>query len=80
MTVTLLVHVKNENPVVGEADDIPSKEDNLLIIKNPRLRDGKNVPYVAENVVTIMWPLDRINFIEILSGDEDEEIIGFVRE
>jgi hypothetical protein len=33
-----------------------------------------------DKVVTVLWPLEKINFIEILPGEEDEEIIGFVRE
>jgi hypothetical protein len=44
------------------------------------MRDGKDVPYLAENVITVLWPIDKIHFIEILSGKEEEEIIGFVRE
>jgi hypothetical protein len=49
-------------------------------LNNPHTRDGKDVPYLAENAITVLWPVDKLNFIEVLTGKEEEEIIGFVRE
>lgn len=80
MPYTLILHIQNTDPVVGEADELPSSTDNLVAINNPRMRDGSDVHYLAENITTVYWPVDRINFIEVMSGREDEEIIGFVRE
>jgi len=72
--------MQNEDPVVGEVDEIPVKTDTLIILKNPRRRDGKDLPYLEENVSSVAWPVSRLTFIEILPGGDDEEIIGFVRE
>jgi hypothetical protein len=77
---TVILHILNADPVVGEMDDLPNPTDTMLIINNPRLRDGKDVPYLAEHAMTILWPVDKLNFVEILAGKEEEEIIGFVRE
>ena len=77
---TLVLHMQNEHPVVGEGDEIPVKTDTLIILKNPRRRDGKDLPYLEENVSSVAWPVSRLTFIEILPGGDDEEIIGFVRE
>jgi hypothetical protein len=70
----------NAEPVMGEADELPSTSDTLIMIRNPRRPDGNNLHYLADNVVTVYWPIDRINFIEIISEEEVEAIIGFVRE
>ena len=80
MSYTLVIHVSNEEPVVAEADDLPNMTDTMITVKNPRRMDGKDLHYLDENVVTVIWPLHRINFIEILPTKEEEEIIGFVRE
>lgn len=80
MAFTLILHVMNEEPVVGEVDDLPLPGDNLIAVRNPRRLDGKDLPYLADNVTTVYWPVLRLNFIEIMSGREEEEIIGFVRE
>lgn len=77
---TILLHIVNEDPIVGEIDVLPSPVDNLLIVQNPRLRDGKDLPYLDHNVTTVIWPLTRINFIEILPGGDEEDLITFVRE
>ncbi len=80
MPFTVVLHIQNSDPVVGEVDNIPSPIDHLIVIANPRRLDGKEVPYLSENADTVLWPVERLNFIEILSGNEEEEIIGFVRE
>jgi hypothetical protein len=49
-------------------------------VRNPRRLDGKDIHYLAENVVTVIWPIDKLNFIEVLASEEEEEIISFVRE
>ena len=80
MPYTLVVHMMNAEPVMGEADELPTTTDTMIMIKNPRRLDGNNLHYLADNVVTVYWPIDRINFIEIVSEEEAETIIGFVRE
>lgn len=80
MPYTLILHIQNADPVVGEVDELPETSDNLILLKNPRQRDGKDLHYLDENVDTVYWPIERLNFIEVLGGREEEEIIGFVRE
>ena len=76
----VIVHINNEDPVVGEIDDIPAENANYILVKNPTKRDGKDLHYIEPNVTTVMWPMSRINFIEILTSDMEDEIISFVRE
>jgi hypothetical protein len=80
MSYTLVIHVSGEEAVVAEAEELPAPDATMLTVKNPRRMDGKDLHYLDENVVTVIWPLSRINFIEILPTKEEEEIIGFVRE
>jgi hypothetical protein len=80
MPTSVLVHLTGEDPVLGELEELPKPTDNTVTINNPRRRDGKDLPYLDGNVVTVVWPLHRVNFIEILPTAEEEELIGFVRE
>ncbi len=80
MTHTLILHIQNAEPVVGEADDLPSLSDNLVMVRNPRRVDGKDLHYLADNVVMVYWPIETLNFIEVITSEEEEAIIGFVRE
>jgi hypothetical protein len=77
---TVIVHILNEDPVMGDVDQLPAETDSLLIVKNPRRRDGKDLGYIDINVTKVIWPITRINFIEVIPTSEEEEIITFVRE
>ena len=77
---TLLIHIQNEDPVVGDVDALPAANDTLLLVKNPRRKDGKDLFFLDANVTSVIWPISRINFIEIIPGVEEEDIITFVRE
>lgn len=80
MAVTVLIHVLNEDPILGEMDDLPARDDTAIKVNNPRRRDGKDLHYVQASVVTVIWPMHRVAFIEILPSEEEEKLIGFVRE
>lgn len=77
---TLLLHIMNEDPILGECENLPGVSDYLIMLKNPRKRDGKDLIYLDPNVTQVYWPITRINFIEIVPTGEDDEIISFVRE
>ena len=76
----VIVHIQNEDPVLGEMDSLPGTSDVTITVKNPRRRDGKDLPYIDPSVTTVVWPMSRVNFIEVLPGREEEEIITQVRE
>lgn len=78
--ITILLHLHNEDPILGEIEDIPQKTDNFLLVKNPRRRDGKDLPYIDQSVNNVIWPFWRISFIEIMGTEKEEEIVSFVRE
>jgi len=80
MPQTVVVHIYNEDPVCGEIDQLPSTNDTLITIHNPRRRDGKDVLYLANNVITVIWPVSQISFIEVMPSEGEDRIIGFVRE
>ena len=80
MAYTIILHIPGEVSVLGEVDELPKPTDNLIIVSNPRLRDGKDIHYLEHNVVKVMWPVNKITLIEILESEEEEHLIGFVRE
>jgi hypothetical protein len=80
MALTVLVHLSGEDPVVGEVEELPTPSDVTITLNNPRRRDGKDLSYVESNVVQVLWPMHRINFIEVMPTAEEERLIGPVRE
>lgn len=80
MAYTVLIHIANEDPVVGEIEELPAAADTSLRVQNPRKRDGKDLHYLQSDVTTVLWPWSRISFVEVLPSGGEDEIIGFVRE
>ncbi len=80
MAQTIILHIANEDPIVGEIDELPGPTDTIILLHSPRRRDGKDVQYLQNSVVTVIWPVNQISFIEVLPSQLEEEIIGFVRE
>lgn len=80
MAYTVILHIAGENAVSGEIEELPKPTDTILVVSNPRSRDGKDLHYLESNVVKVIWPISKLTLIEILQGQEEEKIIGFVRE
>jgi hypothetical protein len=80
MSIPVLIHISGEDAVRGEVDELPTPSDTNLTVNNPRLRDGKDLRYLLDNVVTVVYPMHRIMFIEVLPSAEEEKIIGPVRD
>jgi hypothetical protein len=80
MSQTVMIHLLNEDAVVAEVERVPEPNDQVLIVSNVRLRDGRDVSYILPETNTVIYPWTRIHCVEILPGEKEEKIIGFVRE
>ena len=80
MSYTVILHISGEPSIVGEVEELPKPADTLITVSNPRLRDGKDIHYLEHNVVKVIWPVDKLTLIEILQSEQEENLIGFVRE
>lgn len=80
MAYTLVLHLSGDVPVIGEVDELPKPTDTIIMLSNPRQRDGKDLHYLEQNVVKVIWPIEKVSLIEVLENEEEEKIIGFVRE
>ena len=80
MAYSVILHISGEPSIMGEVEELPKATDTLISVSNPRLRDGKDIHYLEHNVVKVIWPVDKITLIEVLESEEEEHLIGFVRE
>ncbi len=80
MAYTVLLHILNEDAVVGEIDDLPEAGSQFLALQSPRLRDGREVTYLLPETNVVLYPWARVTCIEILPTEDDEEIVTFIRE
>jgi hypothetical protein len=80
MPHTVILHLPGEPAVIGEVDELPKPGDQIITVNSPRQKDGKDLHYLEPNVIQVIWPLHRVTVIEVLPGEDEEQIIGFVRE
>jgi len=80
MSYQVILHLANSEPILAEIEELPGPSDTLIKIKNPTMVDGKDITYIRDDTTTIIWPIERINFLEVISEEENEKIFGFVRE
>jgi len=80
MAHTVLVHILNEQAVVGEVERIPEPADQVLILHNVRHRDGREVSYLLPETDTVVYPWERIHCVEVLPSESAEDVVSFIRE
>jgi len=80
MAHTILIHVMNEDAIVGEIDELPDQNSPFLRVSSPRLRDGRDVSYFLPDTNTVLLPWARIHSIEIMPTEGEEKLVTFVRE
>ena len=80
MAYAVILHISGESSILGELEELPKSTDTIITVSNPRMRDGKDIHYLEHNVVKVIWPIDKLTLIEILESEEEESLIGFVRE
>ena len=80
MPYTVLLHIMSEDSVVGELEELPDPNQQYLVLKSPRLRDGREVSYLLAETNTVLYPWNRIHCVEIMPTETDEQIVTFIRE
>lgn len=80
MAYTILIHVLNEDAIVGEIEALPEENVPFLKVSSPRLRDGRDVSYFLPDTNIVLFPWNRIHSIEILPTEGEEKLVTFIRE
>jgi hypothetical protein len=80
MAKTVILHLGGEDPILGDIEQDPQPGDMFLKVTNLRKRDGKDVPYVAAGVQSVIYPWHRVTFLEIMpSAEERGNVVDFFR-
>lgn len=80
MSIEVILHLHNEDPILAEIEKLPEPSDQCITITHPRRRDGQSLHYITDGATAFIFPWARISFIEILGTEETEEIVEFFRD
>ena len=78
---SIIAHIQGEDPFLAEMKELPGKADTCLEIYNPRMRDGKPLRYASQGMSSIIYPMHRVTFIEVMASEEERaQVVEFFRE
>lgn len=80
MAIALYIHIQNEEGLVLDVEELPSVTDTILIGKNPRRRDNKEVQNILPDVTTVIFPMARITFIEVMPTGDEQDVLRTFRD
>ena len=67
---TVIVHVLNGDRILAEMEELPSPTDQSITLTNPRGRDNKPLNTVEAEALSLILPLHRVNYIEVMPTEE----------
>ena len=70
--ISLLLHISNSEPIKVDVDEMPTPQDVVIVGKNPRERTDKELAIFDEGVHTVVFPMHRINYIQVLPSPDDD--------
>jgi hypothetical protein len=80
MRLSAIIHLLDEDPILGELENLPDAAAQFVAVLNPRRRDGRTVPFLDGDVERVLFAWHRISYIQVLPEGDLDKIIGFVRE
>ena len=70
MAHSIILHIAGEPSIAGEVEELPKATDTIILVMNPRQKDGKDLHYLDNNVSRVIWPLNKVSFIELVDGQQ----------
>ena len=80
MSMDVIIHLHNEDPILAEMEGMPDPTHQSIVLTNPRRRDGRPLHYVTDGATAFIFPWNRITFIEVMETEEEKEVVEFFRE
>lgn len=77
MPYTLYIHLIGDPPLLVDVEELPKTTDTIIVGKNPRTRDGKDYGNILSEVTTVLFPIARITFVEVLPSEEEPTLLPF---
>ena len=84
MALKVVLHLAGEEAIMADLAALPGVSDQFITVRNPSKRDGKALSYLTHGATSFLFPMQRITFIEVMGGEEDERsdtnMVAFFRE
>jgi hypothetical protein len=73
--------MSGEDPFLAEMVELPKAVDTVVELFNPRTREGKPLRYASPGMSSLIFPMHRVQFIEVMASEEERaQVVEFFRE
>jgi hypothetical protein len=69
--IQVILHLSNSEPIKVDVDELPDQNATNITCKNPRDKSDREVNWIEEGVSTVIFPMWRVNYIQVLPSDDD---------
>ena len=81
MAFTVILHMLNEDPIMAQMEALPDSQATNIVCSEIRRRDGKAVHFLNHGVTTVIFPMHRVHFIEVMATEAERgEVLEFFRD
>jgi hypothetical protein len=81
MAIRAIIHFPGEEAVLCEMEAMPKPSDTFLLAYNPRRKDGKPIPTLADGATSVIYPISYVTYVEFFEERSmQENVVGFFRE
>ncbi len=78
---TIVAHMSGEDPFLAEMVELPKPTDTTVEVFNARTREGKPLRYASPGMSSLIYPMHRVQFIEVMASEEERaQVVEFFRE
>jgi hypothetical protein len=81
MAIRAIIHFAGEEAILCEMEEMPKPSDTFLLAFNPRRKDGKPIPTLADGTTSVIFPISYVTYVEFFEERTmHENVVGFFRE
>jgi len=70
MSIPAVIHIVGEDAIFGELDTLPDPTHSFILVRNMRMKDGKQLAYLTDGATAFLYSWHRITFIELMAAVE----------
>jgi hypothetical protein len=70
--IKVVIYVENEEPFTADMDGLPAANASYVLVRNPQTREGRSVAWISRGTKSLLFPMARIMFIEIVRDENNE--------
>ena len=75
MSYNIIAHLRGDEPIEGEIDELPPPNATFIAVKNPRKRSNHDLEWLDHRTMTLLISFSQIISIEIVATHMEQDLV-----